>query len=70
MEEQVDPQLGISAQPLPNNLLKWHANIRGPEGSPYDGNILHLELTFPNDYPNNPPTIYQLTMFDSAFFNK
>lgn len=55
MEEKVDPTLGISAQPLKDNLMKWHANITGPEGSPYEATILHIEITFPKDYPNTPP---------------
>jgi ubiquitin-protein ligase len=55
LEEQVDPTLGISAAPLKDNLMKWHANMRGPEGSAYEGGILHLEFDFPKDYPNSPP---------------
>lgn len=69
MEEKVDPALGISAQPLKDNLMKWHANITGPEGSPYEGAILHLEINYPKDYPNNGPTITQLTKFSSPFFS-
>lgn len=57
MEEKVDPTLGVSALPLKDNLMKWHANITGPEGSPYEGAILHLEIEFPKNYPNNPPVI-------------
>ena len=68
MEEKVDPSLGISAQPLKGELMKWHANITGPEGSPYEGAILHLEITYPLDYPNNAPTFKQITPFDSPFF--
>ncbi|CDW80044.1 ubiquitin-conjugating enzyme family protein [Stylonychia lemnae] len=69
MEEKVDPQLGISALPLKDNIMVWHANITGPEGSPYDGSILHLEITFPKDYPNNAPQIKQLHPFSSPFFD-
>jgi ubiquitin-protein ligase len=57
LEEQVDPSLGVSAQPLKNNLMKWHANIKGPEGSAYEGAVLHLEFAFPHDYPNSAPAI-------------
>lgn len=49
--------------------MKWHANITGPEGSPYEGAILHFEITYPKDYPNNPPTITQMNEFSSPFFN-
>jgi ubiquitin-protein ligase len=48
--------------------MKWHANITGPEGSPYEGTILHLEIVYPKDYPNNAPTITQLSKFESPFF--
>jgi ubiquitin-protein ligase len=68
MEEKVDPALGISAQPLKDNLMKWHANITGPEGSPYERTVLHLEITYPKDYPNNAPEITQLHEFSSPFF--
>lgn len=47
MEEKVDPSMGISAQPLPSQLSLWHANITGPEGSPYENTILHLEIEYP-----------------------
>lgn len=45
MEEKVDPTLGISASPIsPEDFYTWHANIRGPEGSPYEDAILHLSI--------------------------
>lgn len=68
LEESVDPSLGISAQPLKDNLMEWHANIQSPEGSPYNGAVLHLSLKFPKDYPNSPPIINQVTKFTSPFF--
>jgi ubiquitin-protein ligase len=68
MEEKVDPGLGISAMPLNDNLMKWHANITGPEGSPYEGAILHLEINYPKDYPNQGPEIIQMVKFTSPFF--
>lgn len=57
LEEQVDPSLGLSAQPIKDSLMKWHANIKGPEGSPYEGAVIHLSFEFPQDYPNSPPAI-------------
>jgi ubiquitin-protein ligase len=68
MEEKVDPTLGISALPLKDNLMIWHANVTGPEGSPYEGAILHLEIKFPKDYPNSAPSISQVCPFNSPFF--
>lgn len=52
LEEQVDPQLGVAALPLEGNLFKWHANIKGPDGTPYENSILHFEIEFPKEYPN------------------
>lgn len=49
--------MGVTARPLESDLFTWHANIRGPEGTPYEGGVFHLELKFPLSYPNHPPTI-------------
>jgi len=38
-------------------MYLWHANIRGPEGTPYKGGVFHLTINFPQDYPCSPPTI-------------
>lgn len=71
MEEKVDPTLGISASPIsPEELYIWHANIRGPEGSPYEDAILHLLIEFPKDYPNQGPKISQMSKFTSPFFDR
>lgn len=51
------PTVGVTARPLETDLFTWHANIRGPEKTPYAGGIFHLELKFPQSYPNHPPTI-------------
>lgn len=51
------PTVGVTARPLENDLLTWHANIRGPENTLYEGGVFHLELKFPMSYPSHPPTI-------------
>ena len=38
------PTVGIAARPLENDLFRWHANLRGPKGTPYKGGVFHLEL--------------------------
>jgi len=34
----------VIAKPLEHDLFIWHANIRGPEKSQYEGGVFHLEL--------------------------
>eukprot|EP00826_Nyctotherus_ovalis_P011711 TRINITY_DN13051_c0_g1_i3.p1 TRINITY_DN13051_c0_g1~~TRINITY_DN13051_c0_g1_i3.p1 ORF type:complete len:161 (+),score=32.09 TRINITY_DN13051_c0_g1_i3:146-628(+) len=52
---------GISAAPKEDNLFTWEAVIFGPEDTPWEGGIYRLELKFPNDYPNRPPTAQFIT---------
>jgi len=49
---------GVASGPISeDNLLEWEALITGPEGTCYDGGCFHSKLTFPRDYPLNPPTM-------------
>lgn len=57
LEKNLLPTVGVTAQPLEDDLFQWHANIRGPEGTPFEGGIFHLEITIPETYPHNPPII-------------
>jgi ubiquitin-protein ligase len=57
IENEKVPTVGVTARPLENNIFIWHANIRGPEGTLYEGGVFHLELKFPLSYPHHPPTI-------------
>ena len=57
-----DPIPLCTADPLdPNDLLEWKATIQGPEGTPYEGGIYHLRMTFSNEYPFRPPKTVFLT---------
>lgn len=47
---------------MDHDLFTWHGNIRGPEGTLYEGGIFHIELKFPQSYPNHPPTV---TLFNT-----
>lgn len=55
-----EPSWGVSAEPLEDDLFTWHCNVAGQPpggGSPV---ILHLELTFTQDYPMRPPRVHVL----------
>ena len=50
------PPDGITAGPLnEDDLFTWEALIQGPEETPFSGGIFPASLTFPRDYPLNPP---------------
>eukprot|EP00439_Symbiodinium_sp_Y106_P040825 s104_g5.t1 len=70
-----EPSWGVSAEPLEegsrlkgslkgDDLFTWHCNVAGQPpggGSPV---ILHLELTFTQDYPMRPPRVHVLGSTD------
>ncbi|GAB5368198.1 hypothetical protein AAMO2058_001298500 [Amorphochlora amoebiformis] len=51
---------GFYARPEKNpdgsqNLFKWKCGIPGKRGTAWEGGIYTLYLTFPSDFPKNPP---------------
>lgn len=52
------PIYGITASPVKDDMHVWHGNIRAP-GKPnlYAGGVFHFEMTFPQNYPVDPPKI-------------
>ena len=40
-----------------SNNKKWEASIIGPEGTPYHGFKLTLNITLPDNYPFSPPQV-------------
>lgn len=50
-----------SAQPMEDNLFEWHFTFRGSQDTEFEGGIYHGRLSFPNDYPMKPPSVYLLT---------
>ncbi|KAI5813557.1 ubiquitin-conjugating enzyme/RWD-like protein [Pyronema omphalodes] len=47
---------GISAGPIDeDNLLEWECLLRGPDDTPFEGGVFPATLSFPKDYPLNPP---------------
>ena len=51
-----NPPEGMTAGPVnEDNLFEWECLVLGPEGTPYEGGCFHAILSFPRDYPMNPP---------------
>ena len=46
------------------NLYRYEMHVMGPENSPYAGLKFLIRVSFPTDYPNNPPLV---TMATSIF---
>merc|ERR1719474_1805646 len=53
----------IAAIPLDKNFFEWHVNIKATDGV-FAGIYLHLILTFPDSYPNNPPKVQLCTTIE------
>merc|ERR1712146_780977 len=52
--------MGISASiglENDNDLFVWNVVFEGPENTLYEGGYFKAQLKFPDDYPNNPPTM-------------
>jgi ubiquitin-protein ligase len=62
---QQDPPHGVSGSPDVDNILKWHAVIFGPAGTPFEDGTFNLRLEFSEDYPNKPPRV----MFTTKMFH-
>lgn len=55
---ECDPSWGVSAAPISDaDLFTWHCNVAGHPPGGGEPVVLHIELTFPQDYPSRPPKV-------------
>ncbi|KAK9727265.1 hypothetical protein RND81_05G269600 [Saponaria officinalis] len=53
-----NPVDGFSAGLLDEkNIFVWNVSIIGPPDTTYEGGFFNATMTFPEDYPNSPPTV-------------
>ena len=53
-----NPNYGITVGLLDDeNIFQWKASLIGPKDSSYAGGTFILTITFPDDYPKNPPEV-------------
>lgn len=58
LELQKNPLKYTTAGPASeDDITKWAATIIGPNGTPYEGGIFHLNIFFPKEYPYKPPKL-------------
>jgi len=61
---QEEPIEGVFCELLHEaNVFEWRIYFEGPEGSPYQGGIFEANMTFPKDYPMNPPKLALVSEF-------
>ena len=56
-----DPVDGVSIGFKDGDLFTWNLTIQGPRDTLYEGGFFRARMTFPKDYPFNPPTFHFLT---------
>ncbi|OIR57144.1 MAG: ubiquitin conjugating enzyme E2 [Amphiamblys sp. WSBS2006] len=67
-EEKQTSSISI-VQAEENNLFKWKAAMKGPEGTPFEGGVFDLDVTVSEDYPTHAPEIRFLSeMFHPNIF--
>eukprot|EP01098_Paradermamoeba_levis_P009928 TRINITY_DN4164_c0_g1_i5.p1 TRINITY_DN4164_c0_g1~~TRINITY_DN4164_c0_g1_i5.p1 ORF type:complete len:206 (+),score=40.23 TRINITY_DN4164_c0_g1_i5:207-824(+) len=58
-----DPVEGFAIDVQDNNLFSWKIYLEGPKDTPYAGGVFQLLMTFPQDFPDNPPELKFLSEF-------
>merc|ERR1711916_359493 len=64
LEEMTNhPIEGVAVVPSDKDMGVWQIFMEGPKDSTFEGGVFELEMKFPEDYPDNPPTLYFLSEF-------
>lgn len=59
-----NPNPLFTCRPDANNIFRWECIIIGPQDTPYEGGIFPAVLTFPKNFPMNPPKMaFSVKMF-------
>ena len=51
----------FSIKPVGDSMTNWVAVIMGPENTPYENGLFHLNIILPDNYPFQPPTLTFIT---------
>ena len=54
-ELQSEPLQGITLTAESDDIHKWHGELEGPEGTPYHGYILRVNIKITENYPLEAP---------------
>uniref|UniRef100_A0A7S2UZ31 E2 ubiquitin-conjugating enzyme n=1 Tax=Fibrocapsa japonica TaxID=94617 RepID=A0A7S2UZ31_9STRA len=56
-----DSASGVTAKPKGDDVRFITGTIRGPESTPYDGGLFHINIEIPDTYPFEPPKMKFVT---------
>lgn len=51
----------VDAKLVNNDHAHWRGTLKGPEDSPYDGGLFHVDIKIPEAYPFEPPKMKFMT---------
>ena len=53
-----DPPDNCSASIANDDIKHWNAIVLGPQGSPFENGIFHIDIFFPDNYPFKAPKFF------------
>mmetsp|Transcript_80874 Transcript_80874/g.142649 ORF Transcript_80874/g.142649 Transcript_80874/m.142649 type:complete len:153 (-) Transcript_80874:55-513(-) len=56
-----NPDPDITLEMTGDTIEDWHASVRGPKDSPYEGGLFHLKITCTVNYPLSAPQVTFVT---------